>query len=167
MGRAGIEPATLGLKGRSGISPVLGESGALQPFSDSPALVVSGCLGASGCHSVATPPKGFEREHTGAGGRLILSVVVHEWEYQDGAVWGFADRDPGFWSGDVGFETPEEAAAPEIPARFVRVVSVQYHPDGNHAVVELLTNEEPQLYPYTVFCERDSSGRWHEVSGHN
>jgi transposase len=23
------------------------------------------------------------------------------------------------------------------------------------------------LYPYTVFCERDASGRWHEVSGHN
>src|SRR5713226_3191434 len=84
---------------------------------------------------------------------LSSGSVVHEWEYQGGAVWGFADRDPGFWSGDVGFETPEEAAAPEIPARFVRVVSVQYHPDGNHAVVELLTNEEPQLYPYTVFCE--------------
>lgn len=71
------------------------------------------------------------------------------------------------WGNDVGFDTPEEAAAPEIPARYVRVVSVTYHRDGNHAVVELLTNEEPRLYPYTVCCERDSSGRWHEGSGHN
>src|SRR5689334_2878953 len=49
-------------------------------------------------------------------------------------------------------------AAPEIPDRYVRVVSVKYHRDGDHAVVELLTNEEPRLYPYTVFCERDASG---------
>jgi hypothetical protein len=89
-----------------------------------------------------------------------------EWEYQPGAVWGFPD-DPDTWDDEVGFDTPEAAAAPEIPASYVRVVSVQYHPDGNHAVVELLTNQEPYLYPYTVFCERDRFGRWHEAGGHN
>jgi hypothetical protein len=92
---------------------------------------------------------------------------VIEWEYEDGATWGWSHDSREGWRYETGFDTPEEAAAPEIPARYVRVVSVKYHTDGNHAVVELLTNEEPRLYPYTVFCVRDRSGRWHEASGHN
>jgi hypothetical protein len=91
---------------------------------------------------------------------------VPEWEYEEGAMWGFRDDDRDGWD-DHGFDTPEEAAAPEIPPRYVKVANVKYHRDGNHAVVELLTNEEPRLYPYTVFCVRDSSGRWHEAGGHN
>ena len=89
-----------------------------------------------------------------------------EWEYDDGASFGWDDDLRPEWD-KPGFETPEEAAAPEIPARYVRVARVKYHPAGNHAVVELLTNEEPHLYPYTVLCWRDPSGRWHEAFGHN
>jgi hypothetical protein len=92
---------------------------------------------------------------------------VPEWEYDNGASWEWPDDHAARWGDEPGFPTPEEAAAPEIPARYVRVVSVKYHSGGNHAVVELLTNEEPLLYPYTVFCERDASGRWHESGGHN
>jgi hypothetical protein len=89
-----------------------------------------------------------------------------EWEYQPGAVWGC---DQGFISewGEPGFQSPEEAAGKGFPDRFVRVASVQHHPDGSHAVVELLTNEEPRLYPWTSICVRDSSGRWHEAHGSN
>ncbi|HEY4411514.1 MAG TPA: hypothetical protein VGN06_00830, partial [Gaiellaceae bacterium] len=68
---------------------------------------------------------------------------------------------------DAGFKSPEDAAAPEIPARYVQVRRVKYSRDRRKAVVELLTNEEPTLYPYTVICERDSSGLWHEAGGHN
>jgi hypothetical protein len=76
------------------------------------------------------------------------------------------DQDGIPWD-DAGFDTPEEAAAPEIPSRYVRVVDVSYSPDGKRAVVDLLTNEEPYVYPYTVHCRRDASGRWHEAGGHN
>jgi hypothetical protein len=92
---------------------------------------------------------------------------VPEWEYEEGATyWWPDDRVATRWD-EPGFETPEEAAAPEIPQRYKRVVGVNIAPDGAHAVVELLTNEAPQLHPYTVFCERDASGRWHERGGHN
>jgi hypothetical protein len=91
---------------------------------------------------------------------------VPEWEYEEGATWGWSDDYEPPWD-EPGFETPDEAAAPEIAPRYVRVVSVKYSRDGDRAVVELLTNEEPRLYPDTVLCERDSSGRWHEASGHN
>lgn len=90
-----------------------------------------------------------------------------EWEYKKGATWGWSHDPREDWETEFGFATPEEAAAPEIPVRDVRIADVKYHPDGKHAVVELLTNEEPHLYPYTVFCVRDRSGRWHEWSGHN
>jgi hypothetical protein len=94
---------------------------------------------------------------------------VIDWEYEEGATWSWPDDYSNLlrWGSEAGFDRPEDAAAPEIPRRYVRVVSVKYHPDGDHAVVELLTNEEPRLYPYTVFCVRDLSGRWHEASGHN
>jgi hypothetical protein len=91
---------------------------------------------------------------------------MFEWEYAPGAVWAM-DIDLSSWDDEVGYESPEEAAIEGFPARFVRVESIQYHPGGAHAVVELLTNEEPDLYPYTVLCVRDSSGRWHEVMSHN
>jgi hypothetical protein len=91
-----------------------------------------------------------------------------DWEYEEGATWSWpADYSRDGFGGEPGFDTPENAAAPEIPPRYVRVASVKYHTDGNHAVVELLTNQEPRLYPYTVFCVRDLSGRWHESGGHN
>jgi hypothetical protein len=110
------------------------------------------------------------RVHSGtlaqAKGATLADVI--DWEYQEGATWSWpADYADFRWGSEVGFDTPEEAAAPEIPPPYVCIVSVAYHPDGDHAVVELLTNEEPRLYPYTVFCIRDSSGRWHEGSGHN
>jgi hypothetical protein len=91
---------------------------------------------------------------------------VEEWEYDDGASWQWAADSVSTWD-EPGFETPEEAAASEIPPRYVRVISVTYSPDGVRAVVELLTNEEPRVHPYTVLCERDASGRWHEAGGHN
>ena len=89
-----------------------------------------------------------------------------EWEYAPGATYGYNPAAVD-WDQADGFDTPEEAAASDFPPRFVRISSVQYHEDGNHAVVELLTNEEPYLYPYTVFCVSDSSGRWHEVLSSN
>ena len=65
--------------------------------------------------------------------------------------------------GEPGFETPEEAAASEIPPRYVRVLGVTYSADGDKATVDVLTNEPPRTYPLTVFCERDEFGRWHEA----
>jgi hypothetical protein len=121
----------------------------------------------SGLRTAAlAPPSGVTGEHSRRR-RIFHSVGGwFEWEYESGAVWGY---DPAAvdWSDDVGFETPEEAAASDIPPRFARIDRVRYHDDGNHAVVELLTNEEPHLYPYTVFCVRDSLGRWHDAGGHN
>jgi hypothetical protein len=93
-------------------------------------------------------------------------VAWFEWEYAPGASWGYDPTAVG-WSDEDGFDSPEQAATQGFPSQFVRVESVQYHPDGNHAVVELMTNEEPDLYPYTVHCARDPSGRWHELAGHN
>lgn len=61
-----------------------------------------------------------------------------------------------------GYDTPEEAAAPEIPARYQRVVRVKYKRRGREAIVELLTNEEPVLHRLTVGCVKDDNGRWHE-----
>ena len=60
------------------------------------------------------------------------------------------------------FATPEEAATADwdAPSKFVRVESVTYSEDGRAATVALLTNEEPHLYPYYVYCIRDVSGRW-------
>jgi len=71
------------------------------------------------------------------------------------------DNDPG------GRATPEEAARGDIPARYARAGQVTYSADGRFAEVELLTNEEPHLYPYYVRCIRDSRGLWHEISGSN
>ena len=103
-----------------------------------------------------------------AGARYVTYArLVPEWEDEEDPVWGWDADLSTDWGDDKGFATPEEAAAPEIPPRYVRVLSVKYHPDGQRAVVELLTNEEPHLYPYTVNCARDASGLWHEVSGHN
>ena len=69
-----------------------------------------------------------------------------------------------------GFPTPEEAAEAamsDIPAKYVRVEGVSYSDDGNSAVVMLVTNEEPYLYPYYVHCARDDSGRWAETFSSN
>lgn len=69
-------------------------------------------------------------------------------------------------SGD-GYATPEEAALAGWDARYARVHEVSYTGNGNEACVTLLTNEEPYLYPYYVYCERDSKGRWNETHGSN
>ena len=66
-----------------------------------------------------------------------------------------------------GFATPQEAALADFPARYARVESVDYSTDGNEAKVMLLTNEEPYLYRYYVWCVRDSGGLWHETHGGN
>jgi hypothetical protein len=65
------------------------------------------------------------------------------------------------------FATPEEAAIGDIPPRYARVESVDYSRDGKKARVSLLTNEEPYLYPYYVYCERDDQGRWIEAYSAN
>jgi len=66
---------------------------------------------------------------------------------------------------ECGYETPEEAAKGDIPPQFARVISVQYSKARDRACVWLLTNEEPYLYPYTVYCSRDERGFWHSGSG--
>jgi hypothetical protein len=68
---------------------------------------------------------------------------------------------------DATFATPEEAAVADFPARYVGVESVTYSHGGERAKVALLTNEEPYLYPYYVYCERDSDGRWSETHSSN
>jgi hypothetical protein len=68
---------------------------------------------------------------------------------------------------DPTFATPEEAAVVDFPTRYVRVEGVRYSSDGNRATVTLLTNEEPYLYPYYVYCERDENGRWTETHSSN
>ena len=64
-----------------------------------------------------------------------------------------------------GYGTPEEAARGDIPPQFARVSGVEYSEAGDRACVWLLTNEEPCLYRYTVYCSRDARGRWHFESG--
>jgi len=68
---------------------------------------------------------------------------------------------------DEGFATPEQAAVADFAPEYVRVESVTYSRDGNCATVNLLTNEEPFLYPYYVHCERDDNGRWIETHSSN
>ena len=68
---------------------------------------------------------------------------------------------------DPAFDTPEDAAVADFPPRYVRVESVSYSRRGSHAKVALLTNEEPYLYPYYVYCERGEDGRWRETGSHN
>ena len=68
---------------------------------------------------------------------------------------------------DETFATPEEAAVTGFPQRYVRVDEVSYSDDGNEALVTLMTNEEPYLYPYYVHCFREASGCWVETHSHN
>jgi hypothetical protein len=63
-------------------------------------------------------------------------------------------------------EEAAEAAFSDIPSKYVRVESVSY-PDEATALVTLLMNEEPYLYPYYVRCVREDSGRWVELDGSN
>jgi hypothetical protein len=65
------------------------------------------------------------------------------------------------------FASPEEAAMAAFPPRYVRVEGVESFRDGNEARVALLTNEEPYLYPYFVYCVRTDDGRWIETDSHN
>ena len=68
---------------------------------------------------------------------------------------------------DATFATAEEAALADFPAQYVSVESVTYSHRGERARVALLTNEEPYVYPYFVYCERDSDGRWSETHSSN
>ena len=54
-----------------------------------------------------------------------------------------------------------------FPARYVRVERVAYSDDGREATVDLLTNEEPMLYPYFAHCVRRDDGLWVETHSHN
>jgi hypothetical protein len=65
------------------------------------------------------------------------------------------------------FATPEDAAVADFPQQYVQVESVRYSRRGRKARVKLLTNEEPYLYPYYVYCERDENGRWIETHSSN
>jgi hypothetical protein len=65
------------------------------------------------------------------------------------------------------FATPEEVAVVGFPPQYASVQRVTYSHDGNCAKVALLTNEEPYLYPYYVYCERDENGRWSETHSSN
>jgi hypothetical protein len=65
------------------------------------------------------------------------------------------------------FASPEDAAVADFPPQYVQVESVSYSADGVKATVKLLTNEEPYLYPYLVYCERDENGRWSESHSAN
>ena len=65
------------------------------------------------------------------------------------------------------FATPEDAAVADFPPQYVRVESISHSDGGRKATVKLLTNEEPYLYPYSVYCERDENGRWSETHGSN
>jgi hypothetical protein len=53
-----------------------------------------------------------------------------------------------------GYETPEDAALSDFDPRYARVVAVHISEDGAEAKVDLLTIEEPTLYPYYVWCQR-------------
>jgi hypothetical protein len=63
------------------------------------------------------------------------------------------------------FSTPEEAALSTFDTRFARVVETT-HEGEDSAVVELATNEEPNLYTYFVRCRRLADG-WMDAGGHN
>lgn len=65
------------------------------------------------------------------------------------------------------FATPEAAAVAHFPPQYVRVERVTYSHCGKRAKVALLTNEEPYLYPYYSYCERDENGRWTESYSSN
>jgi hypothetical protein len=68
---------------------------------------------------------------------------------------------------DPTFATPEEAAVADFPPQYVKVESVTYSNNRKRATVSLLTNEQPYLYPYYVYCERDEDGRWYETHSSN
>ena len=73
-------------------------------------------------------------------------------------------------------DTPEEAALEGWDLRYARVVRVLpgSREDAlmcgvdaaDYCIVELATNEEPQLYPYFMHCVR-YDGKWVAESGHN
>jgi hypothetical protein len=65
-----------------------------------------------------------------------------------------------------GYATPEEAvqAQDSVPAKYVRVVAVEYAPTGAHAVVFIAFNEPSRVEPYVVLCEATADG-WIERYG--
>jgi hypothetical protein len=68
---------------------------------------------------------------------------------------------------DSGYATPAAAALIGWDTRYARVDEVTYSEDGSQARVTLLTNEEPFVYPYYVYCVRDRSGLWVETHSSN
>lgn len=58
---------------------------------------------------------------------------------------------------DYAFDTPEEAARGDIPARFIRVVGVVVR--GDEAIVAQLQNDKPPYHPETTLCTRED-GKW-------
>lgn len=67
----------------------------------------------------------------------------------------------------MGSQRLRKLRAATIPAKYAKVQSVEYSVNGREARVTLLTNEEPYVYPYYVYCFRDSRGLWQEGHGHN
>jgi hypothetical protein len=64
------------------------------------------------------------------------------------------------------FSTPDEAVLADdtVPARYARIVAVEYAPDRHHAVVFVAYNEPPHIEPYVVLCEQAEDG-WSELHG--
>jgi hypothetical protein len=84
-------------------------------------------------------------------------------DWTPAVIYGFAvSEEP-----EDGYATPDEAALVGWDARFARVDKVTYSSGGSKACVTLLTNEEPYLYPYYVYCVRDRSGLWVETHSSN
>ena len=65
-----------------------------------------------------------------------------------------------------GYPTPEDAvvAGDSVPPEYVKIVAVDYSPDGSYAVVFIEYNEPPDVEDYVVLCEKTDAG-WAEGSG--
>jgi hypothetical protein len=63
----------------------------------------------------------------------------------------------------TGYKSPEDAVHADVPAKYARIVGVEYSPTGGHAVVFTAYNEPPDIEPYVSLFEKTGSG-WVEVS---
>jgi hypothetical protein len=62
------------------------------------------------------------------------------------------------------FDSPEAATRGETPARFARIIAVEYSPSGERALVFAEFNETPHTELYEMLCEKEG-GRWHASTG--
>jgi len=66
-----------------------------------------------------------------------------------------------------GYRSPEDAVRAEdaVPAEYPRVITVQYAPDGAHAVDFMAYNEPPATEPHVVLCEKTPEGWCERYAG--